>query len=283
MTQIYEVEHFNLLCFVLSAMVVLIACALRARTKTKHRGKGLNMHCLDRTVANLATVKRWHRSTHNVVDDPPCQIIVCEHEKYYRSAMRALCAQFDRGESANRFARHSSRLDDDDVDRSRHLIVEVGCHLGVTIGQISDRLRECARPFHLHFLGVDLSEATLNKARERFAESVEDGRLCLHVHDALDVSGLRALCAQVAQCEQRIERTVSKQGVVRERRRSLMPVIDAIFLDISGSRQLDTLVPLIERYENALRPKLIVVKSLKLAQLVSKLRLPEQYFDSFVG
>ena len=44
----------------------------------------------------------------------------------------------------------------------------------------------------------------------------------------------------------------------------------AVFIDLNGSREMETLLPMIDAYEAVLRPALIVVKSNKLKHLISK-------------
>ena len=51
--------------------------------------------------------------------------------------------------------------------------------------------------------------------------------------------------------------------------RKLAP-FSAIFIDLNGSREMETLLPMIDAYEAVLRPALIVVKSNKLKHLISK-------------
>ena len=46
---------------------------------------------------------------------------------------------------------------------------------------------------------------------------------------------------------------------------------EVVFIDISGSRELKTLLPLIESYEKVLKPRLFVVKSYKLCNLYERL------------
>ena len=53
-----------------------------------------------------------------------------------------------------------------------------------------------------------------------------------------------------------------------------------IFLDISGSRDLATLVPLIERLDSVFSPRMLVVKAFKLKRLLNRLALPSAVGDA---
>lgn len=55
---------------------------------------------------------------------------------------------------------------------------------------------------------------------------------------------------------------------------------DAIFIDLNGSREMETLLPLIDAYEAVLRPSLIVVKSNKLKHLISKCSTVDELLTS---
>lgn len=50
-----------------------------------------------------------------------------------------------------------------------------------------------------------------------------------------------------------------------------------IFVDISGSRDLKTLFPLIECYIKAFEPQVIIVKSFKLKRMLQQCKLAEEY------
>ena len=84
-------------------------------------------------------------------------------------------------------------------------------------------------------VGVDMSGALIAEAKERFPA------LEWHAMDA------------------RLAGPLSKLGT-----------FDVIFVDLNGSRELETLLPLIDAYEAVLKPALIVVKSNKLKHLLSK-------------
>ena len=55
---------------------------------------------------------------------------------------------------------------------------------------------------------------------------------------------------------------------------------NAIFIDLNGSREMETLLPMIDAYEAVLRPALIVVKSNKLKHLISKCSSVDQLLTS---
>lgn len=52
--------------------------------------------------------------------------------------------------------------------------------------------------------------------------------------------------------------------------KKLRPYFNKIFVDISGSRELQTVLPLVNRYEFALKPELIIVKNFKLQKLLNQ-------------
>lgn len=84
-------------------------------------------------------------------------------------------------------------------------------------------------------VGFDLSEAVIGMARARFPS------LRFEVAAAADVGALRRLGP-----------------------------FDVLFVDINGSRELQTVLPLLEAYEAALSPRLIVVKNTRLRRLLLK-------------
>ena len=110
---------------------------------------------------------------------------------------------------------------------SSDIVLEVGCGNGVTTSLLS---QSAARA-----IGVDMSEALITEAKERFP------LIEWHAMDARIVAPLRKLAT-----------------------------FSAIFIDLNGSREMETLLPMIDAYEAVLKPALIVVKSNKLKHLISK-------------
>lgn len=110
---------------------------------------------------------------------------------------------------------------------STDTVLEVGCGNGVTTSLLS---QTCSRA-----VGVDMSEALITEARERFPA------LEWHAMDA------------------RLAGPLSK-----------LATFDAIFIDLNGSRETEVLLSLVDAYEAVLKPALIVVKSNKLKHLISK-------------
>eukprot|EP00750_Incisomonas_marina_P021410 INCI4371.1.p1 GENE.INCI4371.1~~INCI4371.1.p1 ORF type:complete len:1120 (+),score=155.92 INCI4371.1:334-3693(+) len=86
-------------------------------------------------------------------------------------------------------------------------------------------------------VGIDLSSKEIARAKARFPE------LELHVMDGLDYVSMR----------------------------KLRPNFTKVFLDVSGTRALANLLPVIDCVEKKLRPDLIVVKSVYLNQLKEKI------------
>ena len=112
-------------------------------------------------------------------------------------------------------------------------VLEVGCHEGVTTRRVAQVVGEAGR-----VVGVDTSDICIERAKVAYDELAN---LRFHVGDARDISFLRKLSPD------------------RD--------YDVVFLDISGSRDLETLIPLIESYEFALKPRLVVCKSFRLKRL----------------
>ena len=143
------------------------------------------------------------------------RIVVAENWSEYRSCISSLIASSD-------------------------VVLEVGCGNGVTTSLLS---QTAAR-----VVGVDMSEALIIEAKERFPH------LEWYAMDARMVSPLRKLAP-----------------------------FSAIFIDLNGSRELETLLPMIDAYEAVLRPALIVVKSNKLKHLLSKCSSMNQLSERGAG
>ncbi|KAJ9448437.1 hypothetical protein DIPPA_03542 [Diplonema papillatum] len=124
-------------------------------------------------------------------------------------------------------------------------VLEVGCHEGVTTRRIAKTVGEAGT-----VIGVDTSEMCIEKAKVAYNA---EPNLQFHVGSAMDVSFLLKLA---------------------DRR------YDVVFVDISGSRDLETLIPLMESYEFALKPRHLIVKSFRLKRLYMNCRcfefLPSQ-------
>eukprot|EP01061_Rhynchopus_euleeides_P003572 TRINITY_DN12847_c0_g1_i1.p1 TRINITY_DN12847_c0_g1~~TRINITY_DN12847_c0_g1_i1.p1 ORF type:complete len:351 (+),score=122.78 TRINITY_DN12847_c0_g1_i1:53-1054(+) len=119
-----------------------------------------------------------------------------------------------------------------EVVKKGDVVLEVGCHEGVTTRRIAQEVGLEGAVY-----GIDTSEVCIERAVTAY-QSEEN--LAFSVGDAMDISSLRKLSPRP---------------------------FDLIFLDISGSRDLETLIPLMESYEFALRPRLIICKSFRLKRL----------------
>jgi len=119
-------------------------------------------------------------------------------------------------------------------------VLEVGCHCGTTTAVISKLCQKV--------VGIDKSEYRLSQARERCADA--SGTLQFHVIDAFDIQAIRKLG----------EFTV-------------------LFVDISGNAKLEKLLPLLNAYERAIKPRLMVVKNHKLADLYKNMMWIEEYCE----
>ena len=116
--------------------------------------------------------------------------------------------------------------------RGDDAVLEIGCHEGMTAHLLS----ECCGAAGL-VVGVDKSETWIGRARQRFP-SIRFEQL-----DGFDMRALLRLQQQLGRA------------------------FDVLFVDVSGSRELRSLIPLLEALECALSPRLIVVKSFRLARL----------------
>eukprot|EP01063_Lacrimia_lanifica_P041691 TRINITY_DN9787_c0_g1_i1.p1 TRINITY_DN9787_c0_g1~~TRINITY_DN9787_c0_g1_i1.p1 ORF type:complete len:371 (+),score=132.57 TRINITY_DN9787_c0_g1_i1:79-1113(+) len=119
-------------------------------------------------------------------------------------------------------------------------VLEVGCHEGVTTRRIAHQAGDSGV-----VIGVDTSDVCIERANCAYENQAN---LSFMVGDALNVSELNKLPPRP---------------------------FDVIFLDISGSRELETLIPVMNAYENALKPRTLVVKSFKLKRLFVNCRLFE--------
>jgi len=122
------------------------------------------------------------------------------------------------------------------VTQASDCVLEVGCGCGVTTALLAQHCRRV--------IGVDRSHKVISAARQRFPH-VE-----FHLLDATDLTALAALLQ-------------SPDDV-----RSSSKPFDAVFVDINGSRELQTLLPLLEAYDAALRPPVLVVKNRRLKRLL---------------
>ena len=106
--------------------------------------------------------------------------------------------------------------------------LEVGCHRGTTTNIIKNQAKQG------RVVGIDLSGFQLNFAKENYAD-IEFIKM-----DGFDI------------------RKIIKLGIKW----------DIVLIDVSGSRDLKALIPLIESYEKALRPRMFIVKSIKFTKLL---------------
>jgi len=116
-------------------------------------------------------------------------------------------------------------------------ILEVGCHVGGTSRSIV-----CARP--KTYIGIDRQPDLVAQARKNLPDAD------FEIMDAFDAAKLLALAQTLKP-----------------------PRFTKIFVDISGSREISTVVRLMSVYENALRPDVLIVKSQPLKRLLLRARL----------
>ena len=120
-----------------------------------------------------------------------------------------------------------------EVVKPGDVVLEVGCHEGITTRRIAQEVGSEGLVY-----GIDTSNVCIERANTAY-EALPN--LHFAVADALHIPSLRKLSPDRP--------------------------FEVIFLDISGSRDLETLIPLMESYEFALKPRLIVCKSFRLKRL----------------
>eukprot|EP01134_Creolimax_fragrantissima_P006678 CFRG6678T1 len=115
--------------------------------------------------------------------------------------------------------------------------IEIGCANGVTTARIATACKTT--------IGVDKSESQLQKAKERFPD------VRFELIGADDIPALLSL-----------QREIGEKFTV-------------LFVDISGNAKLHNLLPILEMYDNALEPRLIIVKAINLWHLANRMSLAE--------
>lgn len=115
-------------------------------------------------------------------------------------------------------------------------VLEVGCHVGGTTKVLAGLCRK--------LVGIDQQADLVAQARIRLPD------VQFEILDAFDASKVLALSRQI-----------SPEGFQK------------VFIDISGSRDISTVVRLMDIYENTLKPEVLVVKSQALKRLLLRSQL----------
>jgi hypothetical protein len=165
-------------------------------------------------------------------------------------------------------------------------VVEIGCCNGHTTAAIA--ASGLAAPERC--IGVDHDELQLGLARSRWPD------LSFHRCDALDVSALRQLFlgqgfgatghSSSHQHEGKRQKIGSTQdGSAKSRGKGGSRAAGfrddiVMFIDINGSRELKTLIPLLNSYAAVFKPTLMVVKNWRLAHVVSSYELSSSVLAS---
>ena len=109
-------------------------------------------------------------------------------------------------------------------------------------------------------MGIDASPFVLERAEALRAGAVGRGegwasRLAFEACDMRDVGKILKLLAshRPGNCP-----------------RGTKPTCDVLFLDVSGNREVRTLVALLDSYDRAIRPRVVVVKSFRMLRLVNR-------------
>lgn len=134
--------------------------------------------------------------------------------------------------------------------------IELGCHEGVTTQLIA----LCGCEF---VLGVDKSAFSIARANKRLQKLRHGKESSLSIKfleaDALDIAAVRSACTPSAN---------SGNAGPKE--------ISVIFIDVSGNRAPGFVLDLLEKYDRVFRPRLFVIKSFKLENVLCLAR----QFDS---
>jgi len=117
--------------------------------------------------------------------------------------------------------------------RSDENVLEIGCHEGATTKVIAQQTA--------NLIGLDQKEMLVQRARVHLPD------VQFEVGDAFDAQRIMALAKS---CNP--------------------PRFHKVFIDISGSRDLSTVVRLLDMYENVLRPDQMIVKSQLLKRLLMR-------------
>lgn len=115
------------------------------------------------------------------------------------------------------------------------VVLEIGCCNGHTVAALAPHVEEIC--------GVDLSESELQLARKTYPELA----CCFRRGDALDIGAMRSLAQELG--------------------------TSVLLVDINGSRPLKTLLPLLDAYKTAIKPRLLIVKNHKLTSLLRSTEL----------
>jgi hypothetical protein len=128
--------------------------------------------------------------------------------------------------------------------RDGDTVLEIGCHEGMTT-----YLLACCCGTDGLVVGADKSAHWLARAKARFPA------VRFELIDCFDMGALLQLQLDIGR------------------------PFSVIFVDVSGSRELRSLIPLVEALECALGPEMIVVKSFRLAQLQRRLQAASEYIS----
>lgn len=126
--------------------------------------------------------------------------------------------------------------------RDGDTVLEIGCHEGMTT-----YLLDCCCGSNGLVVGADKSAHWLTRAKARFPS------IRFELIDCYDMGALLQLQLDIGRA------------------------FSVIFVDVSGSRELRSLIPLVEALECALNPEMIVVKSFRLARLHRRLQAASEY------
>ena len=196
----------------------------------------------------------------------------------------------------NRLRTSSQRSDDDDTREATTTTCECGAVLRLRPTATANERRNILdfhRASKRHVQNLAQTAAQLVVA-ETWAEyravaerDVRDSDICLEIGCGRGVT--TELLGRIAERAVGVDKSAKVIEMARERfpsvefceldcetdwsaLRGLGP-FSVVFVDVNGSRELRTLLPILEKVERVLRPRLLVVKNAPLKRLVLKCRL----------
>ena len=195
----------------------------------------------------------------------------------------------------NRLRTSSQRSDDNDIREATTTTCECGAVLRLRPTATANERRNIldfhrASKRHVQNLAQTAAQLVVAETWAEYravAERVRDGDVCLEIGCGRGVT--TELLGRIAERAVGVDKSAKVIEMARERfpsveffeldcetdwseLRGLGP-FSVVFVDVNGSRELRTLLPILEKVERVLRPRLLVVKNAPLKRLVLKCRL----------
>jgi len=200
-----------------------------------------------------------------------------------------------RRQPRNRLRTSSQRSDDDDTREATTTTCECGAVLRLRPFATANERRNIldfhrASKRHVQNLAQTAAQLVVAETWAEYravAERVRDGDVCLEIGCGRGVT--TELLGRIAERAVGVDKSAKVIEMARERFASVefceldcetdwselrgLGPFSVVFVDVNGSRELRTLLPILEKVERVLRPRLLVVKNAPLKRLVLKCRL----------